>query len=43
MKPRWMNCASAVLLLELGIPAQLAAQHTQYKLIDLGTFVRRWT
>jgi probable HAF family extracellular repeat protein len=38
MKPSWMNCASAVVLLGLGIPAQLAAQHTQYKLIDLGTF-----
>jgi probable HAF family extracellular repeat protein len=38
MKSRLIICASAVVLFALGIPAELAAQHTHYKLIDLGTF-----
>src|ERR1700758_1912865 len=49
MKPRLIICASAVVLFALGIQAQLAAQHTHYRLqkappkrlgykfIDLGT------
>jgi hypothetical protein len=38
MKSTTLMCISAITLLAaLAIPAQLAAQHTRYRLIDLGT------
>src|SRR6266699_1665061 len=39
MKSRTLTCIiAAPLFIALTIPVQLAAQHTRYKLIDLGTF-----
>jgi probable HAF family extracellular repeat protein len=39
MKSRTLTCIIAIALFAaLAIPVQLAAQHTRYKLIDLGTF-----
>ena len=38
MKSKTLTCITAITLLAtLALPAQLAAQHTRYKLIDLGT------
>src|SRR5690348_6140146 len=38
MKSRTLMCITAITLLAaLAIPVQLAAQHTRYKLIDIGT------
>lgn len=37
MKSRTLTCITATLLLATLAPAQLAAQHSRYKLIDLGT------
>src|SRR5437879_11311638 len=39
MKSRTLTCIIATpLFIALTIPAELAAQHTRYKLIDIGTF-----
>jgi probable HAF family extracellular repeat protein len=38
MKSRTLTCITAITFFALALPLQLAAQHTQYKLIDLGTF-----
>src|SRR5207244_8119670 len=38
MKSRTLACFIATLFAVLALPLQLAAQHTKYKLIDLGTF-----
>src|SRR5215469_16065980 len=38
MKSRTLTCITAMTLFALALPAQLAAQGTRYKLIDLGTF-----
>jgi len=38
MKSRTLTCFIATLFAVLALPLQLAAQHTKYKLIDLGTF-----
>jgi hypothetical protein len=37
MKSRTLTCITAMTLFALAIPVRLAAQHTHYKLIDLGT------
>ena len=38
MKSNTLTCITAITLLAtLALPAQLAAQHTRYKFIDLGT------
>jgi probable HAF family extracellular repeat protein len=38
MKSRTLTCITAITFFALALPLQLAAQHTRYKLIDLGTF-----
>src|SRR6266705_6082072 len=38
MKSAKLICAASVLSAVLAMPVQLAAQHTRYKLIDIGTF-----
>src|SRR6266566_3590842 len=39
MKPRTLTCITAITLFAaLALPGELAAQHTRYKLIDIGTF-----
>jgi probable HAF family extracellular repeat protein len=38
MQSRTLTCITAMTLFVLALPLQLAAQHTRYKLIDLGTF-----
>jgi hypothetical protein len=39
MKSRTLTCFTAtVLVATLAIPVRLTAQHTRYKLIDIGTF-----
>ena len=39
MKPRTLTCITAITLFAaLAIPVRLAAQHTRYKLVDIGTF-----
>src|SRR6266704_275374 len=39
MKSRTLTCITAITLFAaLALPGELAAQHTRYKLIDIGTF-----
>jgi probable HAF family extracellular repeat protein len=38
MKSRLLACVTATTLFVLALPTQLAAQHTRYRLIEIGTF-----
>ena len=38
MKSRQLACVTATTLFVLALPTQLAAQHTRYRLIEIGTF-----
>ncbi len=43
MKSRaFTSFVAMILFASLALPVQLTAQHTQYKLIDLGTFGFEW-